>query len=622
MQLNIGSKLSGMTKHWLFWLLIVTGIAIVLRSLPAWTNAAWGCDFGIYYGLTNSFVENGELFNTYYGWGGSYQYFPVLYAITGVSHWITGIDVLTIMPKIAPIFGGLSVLLFYFVVRELIGSRKIALLSSLFLAVLPFHVYQTSHASPLTMGHFFMMLSMYLFIKYRQDNKYIAPLLVSTGLLIMSHHLTTYFYVISLIFIVFVENASKKEWTSTVKQDIIYIVTASSLVFSYWAFIATPVYESFMNIGLRIGPILVGSRVVVVLFYVLFFSSFGVVWLKRKYNLFLKREEPTFRSCISRFLVTLFICLTAMGIFSVVKMPWTNFSFTPLSILYSIPLLLMIGFGVAGFRYTRFVPNGFFIRGWLLAIILSFTYGLVTNNSGGLYPHRHLEYLMVPLSIIAVYGMRGIFLNLHYESLSKWGQRVLHNHMPSFGTSGRSVLHKRQLVYAVAIVMLITTNAVSVYPSHTALNASYEGITKENLSVIEWMEEHLDKNTSVIASDHRLARMAEAVGFNTTLDEASLLWDAENLSDYADDLKGTGKNYSRITNIVIDDIMKDKVVHVGFGQIIYMTNDTSQVAYEKFLRQPFELVYRNATIGENMEELHWTEVYEVNWTYIEHATVN
>ncbi len=616
MQLNISPKLSSMTKHWLFWLLIVTGIAIILRSLPAWANAAWGCDFGIYYGLTNSFVENGQLFNTYYGWGGSYQYFPVLYAITGFSHWVTGIDVVVIMPKIAPIFGGLSVLIFYFVVRELIGSRKIALLSSLFLAVLPFHVYQTSHASPLTMGHFFMMLSMYLFIKYRQDNKYIAPLLISTGLLIMSHHLTTYFYVISLAFIIFVENASKKEWTITVKQDIVYIVMASSLVFSYWAFIATPVYESFMNIGLRIGPILIGSNVVVMLFYALFFSSFGVVWLKRKSNLFLKREEPTFKSCMIRFLVTLSICLTAMGIFSVVKMPWTNFSFTPLSILYSIPLLLMLGFGVAGFRYTRFIPNGFLIRGWLLAIILSFIYGLVTNNSGGLYPHRHLEYLMVPLSIIAVYGIRGVFLNFHYESLSKWGRRILHNHMLVVGTSGRRVIHKRQLIYAVAIVMLVTTNAASVYPSHTALNASHEAITKENLSVIEWMEENLDKNTSVIASDHRLARMAEAVGFNTTLDEASLLWDAENLSEYIDDLRGTGKNYSRITNIVIDDIMKDKVVHVGFGQIIYMTNDTSQVAYEKFSRQPFELIYRNTTINENMDELHWTEVYEVNWTYI------
>ena len=85
MQLNIASKLKELSKNWIFWLIVITGIAIFLRSLPAWTNAAWGCDFGIYYGLTNSFVESGELFNQYSGWGSSYQYFPVLYAITGTA---------------------------------------------------------------------------------------------------------------------------------------------------------------------------------------------------------------------------------------------------------------------------------------------------------------------------------------------------------------------------------------------------------------------------------------------------------------------------------------------------------------------------------------------------------
>jgi 4-amino-4-deoxy-L-arabinose transferase-like glycosyltransferase len=174
MQLDFTSKLKKLTRNWIFWLIVITGIAVVIRSIPAWTNAAWGCDFGIYYGLTNSLVKTGDLFNPYTGWGSSYQYFPVLYAVTGIGHWITGIDTLTLMSKIAPIFGGLSVLIFYFVVYELIGDRKIAILSSLFLAVLPFHVYQTSHAAPLTMGHFFMMLSLYLFIKYRQDARYLV----------------------------------------------------------------------------------------------------------------------------------------------------------------------------------------------------------------------------------------------------------------------------------------------------------------------------------------------------------------------------------------------------------------------------------------------------------------
>lgn len=599
-------------KNWFFWLIVITVTAIILRSLPAWTNAAWGCDFGIYYGLTNSLVDNQELFNPYYGWGGSYQYFPVLYAITGAAHWITGIDILTIMPKIAPIFGGLSVMLFYFVVYELLGDRKKALISSLFFAVMPFHVYQTSHASPLTIGHFFMMLSIYFFIKFRQDARFITPLFISTILLIMSHHLTTYFYLVSLIFIVFVENASKKEWTPSLKKDVLYILAASGLIFSYWIFIATPVYDSFMRSGFSVWIININSSYTIILFYMLFISMFGIVWLKRRLNLFIVREKPTAKSAIIKFFLTMAICLTAMGIFSVVKLPWTNFSFTPLSIIYSLPLILIFAFGVAGFRYTRFIQNGSFVRGWLLAILISFVYGLLTNSSA-ILPHRHFEYIMAPLCIISILGISGIFLNLNYERLSKFTERFHHISKPSlYYFKKSSLLQKRQFIYIAVILFLVSANAVSIYPSHVALNASYEVITDENFAVIEWMDENFDKNNSVIASDHRLARITEAVGFNTTLDESSVIWISENFTDYIYELEGIGKNHSRITHIIIDDIMKDKVVHVGFGKIFYMTNES----YEKFSYQPFELAYRNATLNQDMEEEHWTEVYAVNWTFI------
>ena len=43
----------------------------------------------------------------------------------------------------------------------------------------------------------------------------------------------------------------------------------------------------------------------------------------------------------------------------------------------------------------------------------------------------------------------------------------------------------------------------------------------------------------------------------------------------------------------------------------------TQEAYDKFLQLPFELIYRNATLDNQMKEVHWTEIYEVNWTYIE-----
>jgi asparagine N-glycosylation enzyme membrane subunit Stt3 len=95
-----------------------------------------------------------------------YNYFPVLYIFSALGHWITGVDLLWLMPKIAPVFGGLTVFIFYFIVYDLTKRRDLALLSSLFLAVIPFHVYQTSHAAPLTIGHFFMMLSFSLFTPF------------------------------------------------------------------------------------------------------------------------------------------------------------------------------------------------------------------------------------------------------------------------------------------------------------------------------------------------------------------------------------------------------------------------------------------------------------------------
>ena len=58
-------KFRELFRNWVFWVIIITIAAIIIRSLPAWLNAAWGCDFGIYLGLTKSFVESGVLYNQY-----------------------------------------------------------------------------------------------------------------------------------------------------------------------------------------------------------------------------------------------------------------------------------------------------------------------------------------------------------------------------------------------------------------------------------------------------------------------------------------------------------------------------------------------------------------------------
>jgi len=640
-------KIKDLLHNWIFWLILITVAAIVIRSIPAWTSAAWGCDFGIYFGITKSVATNGELFPKYTGWGSSYNYFPVLYAINVLAHWITGVDVSILMPKLTPVFGGLSVLIFYFIVYELLKNRKISLISSAILAVLPFHVYQTSHASPLTMGHFFMILSLYFFIKYREKNYYIFPLIGSTILLVMSHHLTTYFYIITLVFIVFFENATIDRWAKTIKKDVIYVLFTSCFAFSYWFFIATPVFYNFMTNGLSIDGLRISSFFVVVLFFILFFLSFVIAKVIRKITVFLlnlkivdkkksalfikfllklnpfiKKPEPSIRSRVRLFLVSIMLFLGLLFYFTFIPLPWTGFSFTIRTDILTIPLLMVFAFAIIGFGYTCYLKNGFLIRGWFFAILSSLAFALLTRNTT-LFPDRHFEYLMYPLAILATMGIGSFFSDPYFKVLFS---KLKNKKKLVLKYKGKSIHinHKLRVVNAVFMVSLMVSLALSVYPSFEALDQAWEEISQEDMNTIEWAGLNLDKNTTVIASDHRLERLAEADGLNTTKDETFKLWFSENLSDYVDELYGVGKNYSRVTHIIIDDTMKNEGVHTGphngIPTTVYMTNETWTAAYDKFKKQPFELIYRNESMDLDQltgEPKHWTEIYKINWSYLE-----
>ncbi len=641
-------KLKNLIHNWVFWLIIISSLAIIIRSIPAWINAAWGCDFGIYFGITKTIAETNVLFPPYTGWGSSYNEFPVLYIINIFAHWVTGLDIIVIMPKLTPIFGGLSVFIFYFVARELTDNKKIALLSTLFFAFLPFHVYQTSHASPLTFGHFFTMLSLFLFIKYRQKTKYFVPLIISTILIIMSHHLTTYFYLISLIGIVFVENVYQKNWTLTLKRDIIYILLTTVFIFSYWAFIAKTIFEQVMA-RYKIGSIHIEPIFLVILFYIVFFSLFGIIKLLRKFNSYLEKihktnnktrikkilikifwniypfvekKWPTTKSRIYRFVIILITLLGLMFLFTFVKMPWLGFSFTILSIIYSLPLVVAVVFGIIGFRYTGYDKKGHFIRGWIIAITLSFLFMLITNNST-FFPHRHPEYLMAPLSITIVYGIGSIFSDPKFKKLlSKINIKKDYN--AKYLTNKINITQKKRLASLFIIVILVLSLSLTTYEVHNALNQSWEQISNEDYYTIEWLGLNINKNHSMIGSDHRLERMIEAEGFNTTEDEIIKLWSAENTSEFIDEIIGIGKNFSKLTHIMIDDVMKEKGVHIGPKngkfRVVYMGNETWNASYEKFKKQPFELIYRNESKELNpktLKPVYWAEIYKINWTYIE-----
>ncbi len=587
------SLLSRVKAHrWSLGLAAIAAAAIVIRSVPALLNQGWGNDFGIYYGIAEQVIASEGIFVPYDGWGASYNYFPVLYLIVGALYSITNIGVMELLAQAIPVFGGLTVVILYYIVTSLTGEKTVGLLAAAFLSVTSVHAYQTSHAYPLTIGHFFFLLSMLFFIRYQKNRMYVVPLVGATVFLICSHHLTTYFYIISVFSVIFFKELTGAGRRSHLLRNSCYMAFLLTATFAYWAYVATPVMR-FVGSGL---PFDAPTTMAL---------SFGVFLLLPVFASFIKKSHisvspgaPSMKGNII-LLVAVFGFVSAVLVaFALVGIPRTDVHLTVASVLYSLPLVGVAAFSLLGFRHMRLEDNGYVVRGWTVGILASFVYSFLSWNTT-LYPDRHLEYLAVPLCVLAAVGIQQFFDGL---SLSGGIRRPI----------ARVVTKKRAIAVGVVAVLFLT-NAASVYPSQASLNLYNESIPRCCFTAMGWAREHLPANATV-ASDHRLSQVAWAYGFNITYDRTDELWRATNWTACIGDLRGEKENYTRVSYVFIDDIMCDSGVMLkAWNPSVNFTN----ASYAKFREKPFTRIYNTSMVNEDGETTHWAEIYRVNWTYIE-----
>ncbi len=588
------SLLSKIKSHrWTLGLAAVTVVAIAVRSLPALLNQGWGSDFGIYYGIAEQVIASEEVFVPYDGWGASYNYFPVLYLIVGALYSVTNIGVIELLAQSVPVFGGLTVVILYYIVTSLTGNRAVGLLAAAFLAVTSVHAYQTSHAYPLTIGHFFFLLSMLFFIRYQKNRAYILPLTVATIFLICSHHLTSYFYIVSIFSIIFFQELTGTDRPRRLFRNSCYMAFVLTATFAYWAYVATPVM-GFVGSGLPFD-----ARTTMALSYVVFLLLPVIAsFIHKKYRVRFARSRPSMKENVILLGIVFGLVSVALIVFAVAGVPRTDINLSLATVLYSLPFIAVTAFFLVGFRYMGLEDNGSVVRGWTVGILVSFVYSFLSWNTT-LYPDRHLEYLAVPLCVLAAVGVLKFFDGLSFS-----------------GGIWRPVAHlvtKKRAVVVGVVAVLCLTNAVSIYPSQASLKLYDESIPRCCFTAMGWAREHLPANATV-ASDHRLSQVAWAYGFNITDDKTDELWSATNWTACVGDLQGEKENYTRIAYVVVDDIMYDVGVQLKAWN---PPANLTAASYAKFREKPFARVYNTSMVNRAGETTHWVEIYRVNWTYIE-----
>ena len=581
-------------------LFIIVLLAFLFRSIPAWTNAAWGNEIGIYYGLTHSFVKYGTLFNTYDGWGGSYNYFPVLYVVGGTVHLITGASIIKSLTYTAPVFGAATSLILYYITYDLFHDRRIALLAAAFLAVNPIHLYQTSHAAPLTMGHFFMLLSVLFFLKFRRRKRYFLLLTISSGLLIMSHHLTTFIYIISLIGIIFTGNLLSPQFRKRLYLEIMYLMAFSAAAFSYWLLIAGKHFNSFFKAGTSMTP-----KIMILVFYIalILLLLFTNILRKRVSKLYFPVYEGRYDSRIGLVTMCFLLVLMIAGTFFI-TIPGTTTNLNWEVVLVSIPLICIIAFVIMGFPYLSGMKVRPVLSGWIGAILFSMIVAFATQNRV-LFPNRHFEYLMEPISIIAAIGAYKyyhhgmIYRNEGLGSELKITKpRMLIKYPSTF----------RRLCLALIILVLIS-NGISSFPMRNPSGRYVEKYTDQDIAAVEWLMENVDINLT-IATDRRLGQMVHGMGNfkNVTYgDEIFWLWYHTDWESCERELNTTNiTDLPPISYVMIDDIMYEKGVR---AEALVEPRPMTPESYAKFSAYPFERVYRNET----RDQKEWAEVYMVDW---------
>jgi len=595
--------------------LIVAIAGIAIRLAPNLLYYAWGNDYGIYYYLSQAFLSGKALVyppNSPWGTDG-YQYFPMTYWIVDFTHIVFRIPINASLNYSIPILGGLTPLLLYFISREMKLSEVTSFIAGMLLAVDPIQAYQTSQPNYLTTGHFFLLLSLLFLIRSQRElkpGKYYYLTYLITLFLILSHQLSTYFYIISALGIIILGSFLDEVWKRNLMRNIIYLEVTGALFISYIA-IRLP-----NSINLLDGALLGTGYHGIIL---AFFGS-SLILSILSYNSELNRSKAFLSRVILNMgliknymrdvWIIIFTTFSIVLILSILIL----FNYMPSFITYSaviisIPFFIFMSLGIIGIKYAL-VDRQILLLGWIAPLVGSLIYSLITRNTV-LLPARHIEYIVEPMSILAAYVIFNWLMQIREHKLES-GDKSYKIPIASSMKSGKKYLAENILVISVVLLVLVLGIMSYVIPSNFVPSHS-EAITFQDDAVIQYLNITGNRSFSV-ATDHQIGILLASYGFVSPFNNLSLFWNSTNWTLAIAQITGENGSYPPIGYVILDTNM------IQYGVWGYNgSNNPNQPAISlnnsslsKFFHQPFILQYENSSLTSN----YTSYLFELNWTYI------
>ncbi|HKZ99810.1 MAG TPA: hypothetical protein VJ326_09530 [Thermoplasmata archaeon] len=460
--------------------------ALSIRWLPLLSFLTWGADIGEYYAVLRDLAATGHVSTAYAGWGVTYPYFPGLFFAQDALAVLSPLDVPTVVSLLAPALGALAVLPVFLLGATITRETKVGLFAAAFVAVAMPHVYSTSHTAPSTLGDLLVFAGLLAFHRAARDRRAVVPTLAIAGALIVTHHLSAYFFMIMAVLAVVLRGFLRASPDGGMRRQVAILVAILAGTFAYWLGYATTFRDGILR-DVNVSPWWIIPAAFPVLLGLL---ALGVR-LRRRSAWRYRPVYPELPRAVRLYAATLAFLFGVMAYAIFAAAPGTAMPLPATILIYFAPLCALIALASAGRKFFDFLRGGDAAGGWLGALVLSTLFGAVAAPHV-IIPYRHTEYLIVPIAIFA-----GLAL-----------ARLLD--LAGAGPGARA-----RATAAVGIVLL--ANVLTALPPPEVIVGWQEGGRAAALDAAYWSRDHVD---GLLAADHRASTLAFGFG------RVDATWDA------------------------------------------------------------------------------------------------